>query len=255
MKTTPERAIDPILEALEGGGPPRVQREIFGIRLYDQIISRDLTEIPEIMAAVRETRGPILELTSGSGRLTRSLSPLGREMSVAEADMTGPKLEETYGCVVLGASYATLLEPRRRKKLFREVNRCLAPEGRFLMTVVNADHRAELEVINRGATISQLDQDSFFVTVESRDALNGALHVSISHISFNEHGTYRSSEYTSDIAFVSTELIEEELSAEGLGVLERRPITVDPETAGIQELNLWVCAGNQQGQTEVEDRP
>lgn len=77
----------------------------------------------------------------------------------------------------------------------------------------------------------------------------------MSYVSFNECGTYRSSEYTSDIALVSTELLEEELNAEGLSVLERRPIAVVPESADIQELNLWVCARNQQGQTEVKDRP
>ncbi|GGV43477.1 class I SAM-dependent methyltransferase [Paenarthrobacter nicotinovorans] len=255
MTTTPERAIDPVLQALEGGSRPRDQQEIHGCRLYDHILSKDLTEIPEIMAAVGETHGPILEVAPGSGRLTWHLRSLRREVALGEVGTACAALVETYGCVVLGASYATLLEPRRRRMLFREVSRGLAPGGRFLMTVVNADHRAEEETINGGTTISQLGEDAFLITVESRDALNGARHLNMSYVSFNECGTYRSSEYTSDIALVSTELLEEELNAEGLSVLERRPIAVVPESADIQELYLWVCARNQQGQTDVKDRP
>ncbi|MFF2841367.1 class I SAM-dependent methyltransferase [Paenarthrobacter sp. NPDC057981] len=255
MTTTPERDTDPVLQTLEGTELPVVQRDVHGFRLYDRLIANQPTEIPEILAAARQTSGSILELAPGSGRFTRSLNPLGREVSAVELNLPESQPEDTYGCVILGSSYATLLESHRRRLLFRFANRCLASDGLFLMTVLNADHRYEPGSTNSGATISQLDQDSFLVTVERRDALNGARHVSLSHISFNEHGTYRSSEYTSDIAFVSTELIEEELNAEGLSVLERRPIKVDPETAGIEALNLWVCARNQQGQTEVKDRP
>ena len=245
MTTTPERTIDPVLQALGGAGVRHAGRDISGTRLYDHlIIANDLTETPEILAAAAETTGAVLELAAGPRRLAKMIGPTGRE-TVGQRP-SEPLPEQAFGCIVLGASYATLLDPDSRRTLFRKVKRCLATGGRFLMTVLNPDHRYEPESTNKGATISQLGQDSFLVTVESRDALNGARHVSMSHISFNEHGTYRSSEYTSDIAFVSTELIEAELTAEGLSVLERRPITVGPETAGIQEINLWVCAGNQQ---------
>ncbi|MEV7663433.1 class I SAM-dependent methyltransferase [Paenarthrobacter sp. NPDC089316] len=245
MTTTPERTIDPVLQALGGAGVRHAGRDIFGTRLYDHlIIANDLTEIPEILAAAAETSGAVLELAAGPRRLAKMIGPTGRE-TVGQRP-SGPQPEQAFGCIVLGASYATLLDPDSRRTLFRKVKRCLATGGRFLMTVLNPDHPYEPESANKVATISQLGQDSFLVTVESRDALNGARHVSMSHISFNEHGTYRSSEYTSEVAFVSTELIEAELKAEGLRVLERRPITVGPETAGIQEINLWVCAGNQQ---------
>ncbi|MFC8040686.1 class I SAM-dependent methyltransferase [Paenarthrobacter sp. NPDC057355] len=251
MTTTPERATDAVLQTLEGAGLPQAHMKSHGIRLYDQLIANHPIELPGILAAVRETSGPILELAPGFGLLSEGLSLLGREASTQEVNPPAPQPDGVFGCAVLGASYITLLEPDSRRTLFRTVNRCLSVGGRFLMTVVNADHRHGPET--SGATISQLGEDSFVITLESRDSMNGARHVSMSHISFNEHGTYRSSACTSDIAFVSTELIEEELTAEGLRILERRPVKVSVQNTGIKELNLWVCAPSQET-AQAEDR-
>ncbi|MFJ4262689.1 hypothetical protein ACIPYU_09605 [Paenarthrobacter nicotinovorans] len=121
------------------------------------------------------------------------------------------------------------------------------------MTVLNPDHRHGPITTNNGATILQLGEDAFLITVESRDALNGARHVTMTHIGFNEHGTYRSSASSSDISFVSTGLIEEDLAAEGLTVLERRPVRADKHEERIKELNLWVCALSQRTQ-KAKDR-
>ncbi|UXM91095.1 class I SAM-dependent methyltransferase [Paenarthrobacter sp. JL.01a] len=234
-----------------GGGKGR--RDLSGTRLYDHIIANSLIEIPEILAAAAETTGAVLELARGSGRLTKRAEPTGRE-TVARHP-SDPQPEHAFGCVILGASYATLLDPGSRRTLFRKVNQCLAPGGRFLMTVLNPDHRHASMTTNNGATISQLGEDSFLITVESRDALNGARQVSTSHVSFNEHGTYRSSAYSCEVAFVSTLLIEEDLAAEGFTVLDRRPIRADSQEEGIDELELWVCAARQQATAKAEERP
>ncbi len=103
---------------------------------------------PEILAAARKTAGPILELAAGSGRITRALLALGRPLTavdssvemlailkgkaedrtfnprsvpveLVEADMSGFDVGGEFGCVVLGASSITLLDPRGRRELFR----------------------------------------------------------------------------------------------------------------------------------------
>ena len=92
-----------------------------------------------------------------------------------------------------------------------------------------------------GSTVSPLGKDSFLITAESRDPANGARHVTMIHVSFGEGGTYRSSAYASHIAFVSNSLIEEEIPAEGLTILERRAGPDRHQTPGLDDIELWVC--------------
>lgn len=61
------------------------------------------------------------------------------------------------------------------------------------------------------------------------------------HVRFNEGGTYRSSAYASDVAFVSNALIEEEILGEGLKVLERRPVRIANPNPALKDIELWVC--------------
>ncbi|MFJ4262688.1 hypothetical protein ACIPYU_09600 [Paenarthrobacter nicotinovorans] len=79
MTTTLERTVDPVLQTLGGVSVRQQGRDIFGTRLYDHILASSLTEIPEILAAAAETSGAVLELSWGSGRLSRRIGSTGRE--------------------------------------------------------------------------------------------------------------------------------------------------------------------------------
>ncbi|NWL11224.1 class I SAM-dependent methyltransferase [Paenarthrobacter nitroguajacolicus] len=271
MNNEPDKTADAILRILGHLDPPEDMYSASGSRLYDQITANDLTELPEILAAARKTTGPILELAAGSGRITRALLALGRPLTavdssvemlamlkekaedrtfnprtvpveLVEADMSGFDVGGEFGCVVLGASSITLLDPSGRRELFRRVGDSLAPDGRFLLTVLNADGTAGSEHHDGGSTVSPLGEDSFLITVESRDIANGARNVTMIHVGFNEGGTYRSSAYSSRIAFVSNGLIEEEILAEGLTIVERRPVRIATRTPGLNDIELWVCS-------------
>lgn len=270
MNIAPDKTADAILRVLGHVDPPEDLYSASGSRLYDQITANDLTELPEILTAVRKTSGPILELAAGSGRITRPLLALGRPLAAVdsspemlamlqekagtrtfnprgvavelmEADMSRFEVDGGYGCVVLGASSITLLDPAGRRELFRRVRDCLTPDGRFLLTVLNADSHQGSEEDDGGTTVSPLGDDAFLITSESRDPVNGARHVTMIHVSFNEEGTYRSSAFASDIAFVSNSLIEEEILAEGLAILERRPVRIASPSPGLKDVELWVC--------------
>ena len=153
--------------------------------------------------------------------------------------------DDAYGCVVLGASSVTLLDPAGRRELFRRVRKCLAPEGRFLLTVLNADGNEGCGEDggwnDGGTTVSTIGEDSFLITVENRDPVNGARRVTMIHVCFNEGGTYRSSAYTSEVAFVSNDLIEEEIASAGLRIFERRPVRITSRVPGQYDVELWVC--------------
>ncbi|BCW60288.1 MULTISPECIES: daptide-type RiPP biosynthesis methyltransferase [Micrococcaceae] len=270
MNTAKDKTADAVLRILGHMNPPEDLYSVSGSRLYDLVTANDLTELPEILTAARKTVGPILELAAGSGRITRPLLTLGRPLTavdssremlallktkvdtqafnprgvsvdMVEADMSGFELDGGYGCVVLGASSITLLDPAGRRALFQRVRDCLAPEGRFLLTVLNADSHRASEDNDGGTTVSPLGKDSFLITTESRDPANGARHVTMIHVTFGEGGTYRSSAYSSDIAFVSNSLIEEEIAAGGLAILERRQVRIATRTPGLNDIELWVC--------------
>ncbi|MCR1161681.1 class I SAM-dependent methyltransferase [Paenarthrobacter sp. UW852] len=270
MKTAPDKTADAILRVLGHLDPPEDLYSASGSRLYDRITANDLTELPEILAAARKTSGPILELASGSGRITRPLLTLGRPLTavdsssemlallqarvasrafnprqvhveLVEADMSRFELDGGYGCVVLGASSITLLDGSTRRELFRRVRDSLTPGGVFLLTVLNADsHQASDD--DGDTTISAFGEDSFLITAESRDPVNGARHVTMIHVSFNEGGTYRSSAYTSEVAFVSNDLIAEEIVGQGLTIRERRPVRIASRGSRLNDIELWVCA-------------
>ena len=270
MNTAPDETADAILRILGHVDPPEDLYSASGSRLYDQITANDLTELPEILAAARKTSGPILELASGSGRITRPLLSLGRpltavdsspemlamlkekvvtktfnprdvQVELVEADMSRFDVDGVYGCVVLGASSITLLDPAGRWELFRRVRQCLAADGQFLLTVLNADNH-QAPVSNDGrCTVSALGENSFLITAEGWDPANGARHVTMIDVSFGVDGTYRSSAYASDVAFLSNSILEEEIMAEGLTILERRPVRIASPSPGLNDVELWVC--------------
>lgn len=272
MRFEPDKSAHDILRAIGHEDPPEDLYGIAGSHLYDRITAEDLSELTEILGAARKTTGPILELAAGSGRITRALLALGRPLTavdsspemlamlrekaearsfnprcvaldVVEADMSQFHVGGKYGCIVLGASSVTLLAPDRRRQLFRRVRDCLTPDGRFVLTVLDAELPDETLEDNGGTTtgFSVLDANSILFNIERRDPGNGARQVIMIKVDFDGGKSYRSAAYVSEIAYVRNEVIEAELAAEGFDVLERRPVRIASLVPSLNEVEMWVC--------------
>ena len=152
-------------------------------------------------------------------------------------------LAAEFGCVVLGASSVTLLAPDRRRELFRRVRGCLSNDGRFVLTVLNAGPSAE-SAVNGGLTstgISVLDGNSILLNVESRNPASNSRHVTMIQLDFEDGKNDRSAAYTSEIAYISNDVIEAELDAERLNIVERRPVRIASPSGLKNQVELWVC--------------
>ncbi|MEU8887043.1 daptide-type RiPP biosynthesis methyltransferase [Streptomyces sp. NPDC048442] len=141
-----------------------------GTPVYHDIAGTTTHEILEILAAVREFEGPVLDLAAGSGRLTFPLLAAGRDVTAlelspdmlgllrrrlgrapadilerahsVEADMSDFRIEgreHGFGVVLLGTTTISLLPAEDRPGLYRCVGEHLAPGGRFFLTTVDVD--------------------------------------------------------------------------------------------------------------------
>ncbi|MFE7839143.1 daptide-type RiPP biosynthesis methyltransferase [Streptomyces sp. NPDC057474] len=146
-----------------------------GSAVYDDLCGGDTSEVREILHLLRGTKGPVLELAAGSGRLTLPMLAGGHEVvaldlsasmlgmlrdrldaaparlrdrcSTVHADMSRFALGRKFGAVVLGTTSISLLEQADRMRLYAAVAEHLAPGGRFLVTTVylEPDEAAETE--------------------------------------------------------------------------------------------------------------
>ncbi|GCD44717.1 daptide-type RiPP biosynthesis methyltransferase [Streptomyces paromomycinus] len=138
-----------------------------GSAVYHDMAGRDRHEVRELLALVRRTPGPVLDLAAGSGRLTLPLLALGREVTaldlspsmlallrerlaqapaplaerctVVRGDMSDFSLRRRFPVVVLGTTSVSLLDQAGRARLYESVRAHLEPGGRFLLTTVDAD--------------------------------------------------------------------------------------------------------------------
>lgn len=130
---------------------------------YDLATQGDFNEMFELTRAVSRGPGDVLELASGSGRLTLPLAALGRKVTAldlspemllilrervaqlpesqrknietVEADMKSFQLGRTFGMVVIGATSITLLDAPARRELYRRVAEHLDTGGMFIVTI------------------------------------------------------------------------------------------------------------------------
>ena len=148
--------------------------------LYADFCVSDRSEIAEFVSAVRRTRGEVLELAAGAGRLTFPLLAAGRTVVATElsttmlgllrerldrsprtlqdrcevigADMRTIALHRTFGAIVLGTTSISLLSPAERAETFVRVREHLVTGGAFLLTTLDlgetgrAEDRAEYEM-------------------------------------------------------------------------------------------------------------
>ncbi|MFJ6216958.1 daptide-type RiPP biosynthesis methyltransferase [Streptomyces sp. NPDC092296] len=132
--------------------------------VYHALSAADTVEIPDVLAALRGLRGPVLELACGSGRLTipllaaghqvtgvdnsrslltvlteRLIGPQGARLAdrltAVEADMRHLDLGRVFAGALLGTTTVGLLDPAMRPAAFRAVRRHLAPGAPFVLTV------------------------------------------------------------------------------------------------------------------------
>jgi SAM-dependent methyltransferase len=132
--------------------------------VYHLVTSHDRSEITEVLTALRGTKGPVLELACGSGRLTLPLLLAGHRvtgvdtsdsllgeltaqvgqlpahraadrLTVLREDMTTLDLDTRFAAALLGITTIGLVPPGERPGFLRNVHRHLLPGGRFLVTV------------------------------------------------------------------------------------------------------------------------
>lgn len=158
-----------IFEAGLTGGLVEDLYEGDGARLYEALLSPVVADIRAFVRVARTTRGPVVDLACGSGRLTfplaqRGLDVLGVDLSadmldllreraageapevqariaLAQGDMSAldevPEVPDAgIGLATLAATSIVLLHRAAdRRRLFAGVSRRLAPDGRFALDV------------------------------------------------------------------------------------------------------------------------
>lgn len=177
-------------EVLAGYGDRVALHDLYdavGAPVYHDLAAADTSEIREVLRVARAVTGPVLELASGSGRLTLPLLALGREVTALElkadmldllrerlaaappgvrarcapvqGDMAAFDLGRAFGLVVLGTTSVSLLDDAGRTGLFASVRAHLAPGGRFLLSTVDMVNPADgsigstdLDIEGRGAS-------------------------------------------------------------------------------------------------------
>ena len=141
-----------------------------GAELYHDFTARDTSELAEITRLARASRGTILELAAGSGRITFALLGLGRPIVAVDlspsmleilrsrlatlpsrlrglvtprlGDMTELVLDEPVHTVVLGTTSISLLTPAQRALALDRVRDNLTPGGRLILTTVRLTDEA-----------------------------------------------------------------------------------------------------------------
>jgi SAM-dependent methyltransferase len=163
---------------LTGAREPADLYSVEGSQLYEELAAFDDSEQRELLQCLLRTRGDILELACGGGRLTLPLLALGRPvvgidrsaemirmlrarhdrlpasrrrvaLTTKLADMRGFALDRRFGAIVLAATSITLLDRHGRREMYGAVKKHLAPDGRFFVTVHASPLRA-------GATSTRL---------------------------------------------------------------------------------------------------
>jgi SAM-dependent methyltransferase len=135
-------------------------------RLYHMLTQHDTVAIAELLELAQGVEGTILELACGTGRLTVPMAEQGHDMLALDlspdmvavldgwlkeasaesyasrittgvADMTDFSLGRTFNLIVLGGSAIWNAQVPQRASLFRCVREHLAPEGRFVLTLID----------------------------------------------------------------------------------------------------------------------
>lgn len=223
--------------------------DALGAPLYQDLTTYDDYETRAVLAGIRSTRGPVLDLAAGAGRFSLPLLAVGREVTaldlsadmlallrtelrkvparmrerctVVQADMSAFDLGRRFPYVLLGTTSLSLLDADGRAGLYRSVLGHLTDDGKFLLTVME-----------RG------DADGPDETVERLTGLGGTVYEFHEHWPAGAAGrtvTLLPADPPADgspvpvctdrVAVVDLPLLEAELSAAGLAVVSRQILT------------------------------
>lgn len=177
-------------QALEGFAEVVVHDiyDALGSKLYDAVATQDAHELREMLAIVRRTNGPILELACGAGRFTLPLLSLGRPvtavdlspsmlgilskridsdypqlktgLSLVEADICTLEIESRFETIIFGCVTISLLNEESRNTLFANMHRLLTPQGRLFMSTTVVEGHNQLSQAGDPVENSQKVQDS-----------------------------------------------------------------------------------------------
>ncbi len=140
-------------------------------RFYDLVHAELVEDIPLVLMLAEQTRGPVLELGCGTGRL---LQPLGRaghrvigldnspamldrararlaadhlavqeRVTLIEGDMTDFSLDEKVGLAVIPYNTLLHLEPTKMEQVFHCIGRHMDDNGRLFIDLVNPQLAAQ----------------------------------------------------------------------------------------------------------------
>ncbi|MEV7545217.1 MULTISPECIES: daptide-type RiPP biosynthesis methyltransferase [unclassified Streptomyces] len=237
-----------LLASLGGRGVLCDLYDAVGAPVYHDLAGTGTHEVRELLALVRRTPGPVLDLAAGSGRLTLPLLALGREVTALElsphmldlldqrlaaappalrercepvrADMSRFSLGRTYGVIVLGTTTISLLDAEGRAGLYRAVREHLAPGGRFLLSTVDMSAagsgpaEVDMEIVT--------DSGRAYRLFEHWTPDSGCRTVTLFPAVIGDEGPVEVC--TTTIGVLPEELLEAELAAAGFAVRSRHPL-------------------------------
>lgn len=226
-----------------------------GADVYAAITVGDYAEVREVLDVARRTRGSILELACGAGRLTLPLARLGRAVVAVDnsarmlellsarsasaaitnvnpllGDMASIDLDERFGLIVLATTSIALLSAIEREALLDAVRRHLAPDGRFLVAVDASPPSGK----DRGALLMPLlgGEQEIAVIDEEIDREHGYRDVSI--VRLRRVGDQcRAEAYSSRVHLLDGEALIVELRSAGLTVVDVRELVLSDGVRGI----------------------
>ncbi|MDF2560540.1 MAG: hypothetical protein K0R99_1986 [Microbacterium sp.] len=228
---------------LTGGREPADLYSPEGSQLYEELAAFDESEQKELLQSVVRTRGDILELACGGGRLTLPLLALGRPvvgidlsaemirmlrarhdrlpgsrrgvaLTTLIADMRDFDLGRRFGAIVLAATSISLLDRHGRRELYEAVKKHLAPDGRFFVTVHASPLRA-------GASSTQLvplpgGRPAVVVLSEVVDADARMREITALRVIGGDGGAPEVRAFGSTVFLISEEELDAEVAAAGL---------------------------------------
>lgn len=248
---TPATDVRPWLPAeIRRAGERVVVHDLYdepGSAVYHDVAGRDTHEIREILAALRQHPGDVLDLAAGSGRLTFPVLATGRRVtalelsagmlailadrlsaapaavrdrcSVVRGDMTDFAVDRRFGVVLLGTTSISLLDGDGRRALYERVRRHLDPSGVFLVSTVDVrPGSGEASPIRFEVTGSSGRRYRLFEHHAPGAAVRSVVIVPAPPAGGEVHA------FTSSIGVLPADRLADELAAAGLRVEARREL-------------------------------
>lgn len=196
-----------------------------GAQLYDRIVAGDVTEIADIVRRIDRGRSRVLELASGSGRITLPLLRVAGAVTAVDLspDLTDilraragdhPRLRvvcadiltwestDVFDTVVLGTTSIALFDGDDRRRILERVRDWLTPEGELILTLRTPPMPRDDDVVAHGIGDGMTIREEF-------DRVGGVLHTTLVE---GDDG------YSVSTFIVSPETLIAELEAAGLAV-------------------------------------